>query len=286
MMNKGLQPLLFSLVSHFGSGNYAAFERICSIILRDSNEVDKFFCPNLLLAAQVAGIVEIKYNGGLQFWSVATSSDIQINSVVPKMIGVTKAWFDKYSSDTNVLIEDYRSRALILGSNSRPLSMPSIYNDFIKRFPSFREIEKFVCVQEQFNLEFGNNFQVFDLDNRAWISHEISNLKQACLLRSKKEFSGYSYYIISPECRLLFRVVSPDWAFLIAFLLLNWPLEKLVSATNDNISIPRSIKLPISISRYLFSASKKMRIGPDIEYMNVDSHVRDQFLDLLRRRGT
>lgn len=260
------QPLLCKLINYFQKGDYATFKKISHLSFNERTTSDKYFDFNLFIASHISGLIEASDNENT--WSKSFDEDIKINSLCPKSIGTTNNWFTK--NESVPLITDWKNKPLIVGTHDSSQYSYSVYgNDFLNKVPSFVEIEKEILMEESYPKDWGKFYEVFDFQSSKWEKSDANQLNEGFLLKTKKDFSNISYHIVFPNVRLSFRILQPEWVYIIGLYLLNWEAEKVIKISQNSISIVRGFRLPIIFNRFLFASSKLTRLGPHIEYQHL-----------------
>lgn len=281
------QVLFCRLLSYFHHGDYATFKRICEMAYPQAR-TDRFFVANCFLSSHLSGMIEISDSERSTWWWASFETDIEIKAVRSKLIGTTKSWVEHKATDASPLITDSQGHTLLLG-HDKPQSerADGIFgHSFFDRFPGFVEAELDVLAPESFRLELGKYIEVYDPEKEKWAVVDQNALSGANLIRVRKEFSGLTYYIINSDLGLLFRVLHPEWAFISALNLLSWPLTTLVQEGDQGLRLPRAIRLPAPILRYLFASSERCRIGPNIEFIEIEESARNRLRSYLNPQGS
>jgi hypothetical protein len=237
----------------------------------------------MFLAATIAGLIEVEDRERGRTWFATDWDDPEVASLAPKTIGTTAEWFERNDATTEALIVDVDDHGLVYGASAvtRPASCEtSVFGaPFWKYFPYFRDAERRVCELEGFHLEFADRCEQYVTATASWIAVGASGPQEDALIRARDRYSGFSYFVIRPEMGLRFRINHPEWAFVAARHILGWQIDELVRIDGHNLRIPRRVRLPTLLLRYLFTSSKRVRIGPFIEFYDMD----DQAVKGLRR---
>lgn len=275
MMKAKSQARYCSLLKYFNRGDYSTFKRICNLAFDQDSLSDPFFISNLFIGSQIAGLIEVGENDGISFWAVAFTNDITIIGIEPKQVGTSEKYFESLGGSLNTLVMDWQHRPLILGQtrfSEIPEGKQTLVYDrgFPDTFPTYLEVEDKICTVETFRANFDSYAEAFDFGAGKWVTRDINaNYEKATLLRVKREFSGFNYYIISYDLRMLFKINNPEWAFVAFLRLFNLPISQVFTYSSDRISFARGIRLPMPITRFLFASSKYVRVGPSVEYNNI-----------------
>lgn len=286
-MTPGDQVLFCRLINYFHHGDYGTFRRICEMV-HPRAKSDRYFVANYFLSSHLSGFIEISDSVRSTWWWSSFDKDIEISGLRSKSIGTTKTWLEDKSSYAESLITDSHGYALLFGHrNLNSNNRDGIFGSkFFDKFPRFMEAELDVLVPETYRSELGKHIEVYNLGESRWISHDHGPLSSGNLVRVRKEFSGLTYYIVKPDLGLLFRLLHPEWAFICALNLLNWKITSLFKVENQNLILPRSIRLPAPIFRYLFASSENCRVGSAIEFLKVDEFGLNRLHHYLNPNGS
>lgn len=287
-MTPEAQIIFCRLLNYFHHGDYATFKRICEMA-HPHLAADRYFAANCFLSAHISGIIEVSESERSTWWWASFDGDIDVISVRPKLIGTTRGWLEHKPNDIAVLITDAQGRTLLMGHSNDSLrcNHSNIFGiNFFDRFPGFLEAERDVLIPENFRLELGKYVEIYEPNEGRWKVVDQDTFGGAHLVRARREFSGLTYYIVNSELGLLFRVAHPEWAFITGLNLLNWPLAMLVQETNGILCMPRAVRLPAPVLRFLFASSSLCRIGPNIEFIDIDYSAWDRLRFYLNPRGS
>lgn len=293
MPNEGVtarsQYQLTALLRYFQHGDFNAFCRAAEMVLGTGASSRPYFCANLLLAYQVAGLCEATNSAGLTEWWAAHREDIRIRSKAPKQIGVTKQWFDENAHHVIPVIVDASGGPLVLGSGAVEGDNPGVASVFggpvWKFVPAFRDIEKQLCVEAPFSDGRAEGTEVFNSESGRWEPAVATDRIDYYLSRIRKEFGGFTYYVNHDAVGVRFRVTQPEWAFVVAYHILPWRLSCLFRVDGKTVRIHRAVRLPVLFLRALFASSGLARIGPEVVFENVRSDCCTALLAYFRNAG-
>lgn len=261
-----------ALLRYYARGDFAKFCRAADLAYGERTR-DAFFCANLLLAVQIAGVCEVSTASGSTEWWVSHSGDIQIDSRRRKQIGSSEEWFRYHGGSLVPLAMNEDDRPLILGTISDS-SAPGCFFDrtLPDVLPAFRSVERQLLITGTFTDERGrNDLQVFRPESGGWDSIDPERITGPCLVRARDQYSGWSYYISHAKVGLMLRVAQPEWAFVAAYHLLPWTLDHLYQLRDHDIEMHRTVKLPVLALRTLFASAQLVSIGRKIVFHGVGS---------------
>lgn len=275
MVDPESQVKFCSLLTYFHHGDYAAFKRSCDLAFNVSSRSDRFAFANLLMCAQISGLVDVSETDRSTWWWTSFNDDISIHSYRSKIIGTTNSWLKTNTSTAKPIIFDGNDQPLLFGTrvDQRTEAKTRFEASFFSRFPSFRAAESQVCLAEQFRIDLGTHVDEFDPKRAVWSPSEPNQIDRSVLVRAKKEFSGATFFVVIPELGLLFRILNHEWAFIAALHLLNWSPDYIVQFRNDSIITPRVVRLPSPIYRFLFASSERVSVGAQVVFHGVDQRA-------------
>lgn len=279
------QPILCSLISYYGQGNDSTFKKICNQVYPEQVH-EKYFCTNMMLAANIAGLIDVLNRKALFKWNSSINDNcIKSGSLPLKEIGTTIEWFNNHQDDVCSLIIDKNHFSLIAGTVKNKINDTSSYKIFAKDFfsymPTVAYIDKYICKNDYYSPIITENVQMFDLGNIAWSVMRNERYEEPCLVRIRKRFSGIHYYIVHPDLNLCFRISHPEWAFVFSLLHLGWEIGDFINYDYGILTIKTQFKLPTLLLRFLFSSSEYLKIGSNLEFFNIKKECSDLFFDYL-----
>ncbi len=266
------QERFLALLRYYAHGDFARFCRAADLAYGLESTTDKYFCANLLLAVQIAGVCEMSTASGSTEWWVSHADDIRIDSRRQKTIGVSDGWFRAHETSTVPLVVSADGRPLILGTLSSA-SPPGCFFDRSITYvlPAFRTIEQQLFITGTFADERGRNeIQVFRTDSGQWELTNPSLIVGPSLIRRRDQYSGWSLYISHADVGLRLRITQPEWAFVVAYHLLPWSLEALFQVRGRNIEMHRAVRLPVLALRSLFASASSVSIGRKVSFHDLD----------------
>jgi hypothetical protein len=269
------QARLTALLRYRQHGDFAAFCRAADLAIGTDVSSEPYYCANLLLGYQIAGLCEVSNVAGSTRWWVAHVGDIRISSRAPKEIGALPDWFEQNKGRAVPLIADSNGDALVLGSWSTPREdggESSIFDrSLTDSLPSFKHAERQLCEEVSFSADLGGDIDSFEPTTGRWISRQVETLRGSELIRVRNEYAGVTHYVQHSSLGLRFRLPQPEWAFVAAFFLLPWPLVNLIELGNQQVAVRRVVRLPILMYRLLFAAAARTQIGPIVTFSDVSS---------------
>jgi hypothetical protein len=266
------QMRFFALLRYYARGDFAQFCRAVDLAYGERTR-DAFFCANLLLAVQIAGVCEVSTASGSTEWWVSHTVDIQVNSRTRKEVGTSDNWFRSHTGRVVPLAVNADEVPLILGSISG-LSSPGCFFDraLPDVLPSFRSVERQLLIAGTFTDERGgNDLQVFRPESGGWDSIDPARITGPCLVRARDQYSGWSFYISHAKVGLMLRVAQPEWAFVAAYHLLPWTLDDLYRVRVRDIEMHRAVRLPVLALRTIFASAQLVSIGRKVVFHDVGS---------------
>jgi hypothetical protein len=280
-INAESQIRLAAVLRYRERGDFAAFCRAADLALGADVSNEQFYCANLLLGYQIAGLCEVSVATGSTRWWASHTGDIRIGSAVPKEIGVSPAWFEANSHVATPVIADAKGAGVVLGSVSRTEdeSDPnSVFNrPLTDLLPSFSRLDQQLCVEVPFNEDLPGHVECFNAALGQWQLAHADSLQGSNLIRIRKEYAGTAYYVQYTALRLRFNLPQPEWAFVAAFHLLPWRLSNLIELAGQRVVLRRAVRLPILMYRLLFAAARRVEIGPTITFFDVTATCIDGF---------
>lgn len=279
MITAVTQPLLCAVLRYRQHGNFAEFKQACDLSLGAIPEADKYFHSNLLLAAQIGGLLEVSLEKGTIQWWVAFEGDIRVRSAKPKSIGTTCDWFEHAGPGYRPLITNVRGEPFILGGDERARApgeahAPGIFESpLTSRLPRYPMLERQVCAQEPMPIEHDPSEEFFDVRRGEWVCEGAAEALDLQLFRTRRRYFGLCYYLQSRQLGVRLRVAQPEWAFVVAYNVLPWTLDDLLVARDETVTLRRAVRLPALILRFLFASAQTVVIGPEVRFYGVDLAV-------------
>lgn len=287
MQSESRQPLLSSLLSYYGEGNFITFKKVCEIAYPDAR--DSYFYSNLFTALNVAGFIEIKNNyTSLMRWYSSTritEGFIVVESLKSKIMGTTNEWYRDSKIKLYPLIIDQNNDRLIEGSYQNDFVLNKnnyLFNkDFFNRLPNLPVIEKNIGYEEKMLPNSNVRIETFNCENKRWIHVDYYSINEPSLIRITKEFTGIYYYIVYPEINLYYRIQNPEWGLIVAAAQLRWDVTSFFKFESNNLIIDTQFKIPTLILRNLFSASERLKIGAKLEFININEICANSFFNYM-----
>lgn len=250
------------LLKYYHHGDYSTFKRAWETVSTAQSK-DRFFISNMFTSAQITGLIEHSETERSNWWFVAFERDVVVDSKKGKLIGTTLQSLKR--KDFRPLVQDFYNNPILFGAD---IGARTGYfsSDFEQQSFSLKSVEADVVLEEQFRLDLGQSIEMFDIARTGWYPCSIEQIDRSMLIRSRNRFTGFSYFVVLPDLGLLFKVVQPEWAILVASKILNWNIYSKIQFSKNKIIVPRALRLPILFYRYLFSSCDLLRIGPSIEF--------------------
>jgi hypothetical protein len=275
------QHLFCSLIEYYQSGDISTFERICTLSGFVTPNSPRYLLFNYLNAASMVGFIEISETEHSTRWTSSIRPAIRINSGLSKLIGTTKSVLKSSNTNLKPLAEDDSGQVLVWGQkgvghfyDNNWLSLrcdPSVLLG-----PASGFVEQIV-EEQNLNLESGLEVETFNLLNRQWQIVEASALRSPALIREKRQYSGSRYRIVLPELKLAFRILYPEWAFLVTARVLRWEFDKCVRVSGGDVYFDARFRLPTILKRYLFANSDSVTIGRSTVFKKIEQKALSAF---------
>lgn len=284
------QIRLAALLRYFQSGDFGSFRRSCELAFGSNLPSAPHYCANLLFAAQVGGLCEVSLeSGATKWWCAAHDGDIDIHSLRPKQIGASPEWFVRHPQGSIApLITESDGTPLLLGmpQDTRELGSSGVFTMKLHELiPRFKALDGQVCEQVRAAEDFPGWVEAYRPDIGSWDHSAVDMTRGAQLLKAQRAYFGVSFYVQNISLGLRVRVRDPNWAFIVAFFLLGWPLTSLLRVEGTTLSFWRTVKLPAVMSRLLFANARSLRIGPRILFEDVHRDCIDGVLAYLAQAG-
>lgn len=288
-INSETQPRFAAVLRYLQHGDFGSFSRAADLVFGPHSSTEPFFCANLLFAIQISGLCDVSNAAGATKWWVSHREDIRILSLCPKEIGASAKWFSENASRTVPLVTDSSMSPLVLGSK---LSgeynnvSDSIFNQaFADLVPAFKDVERQLCVEVPYSDDVEGHAEVFSPSSGRWEATMLDALAGSQLVRVRKEFSGFSYYVQHATLAVRFKITQPEWAFVVAYHLLPWRVRDIIKIEDTTVRTHRAVRLPILMYRALFAAAAEVRVGPVVTFENVNAHCVNGILRYLEAVG-
>jgi hypothetical protein len=274
-----------SLLNYFSQGDFATFQRLHNLTFSANRAVRPYEVANMLHASNIVGLVEVEDGSHSRVWCSTEVRDPVIHSAIPKTIGTSAKWFKRHSATVVPLVADFHDRALIYGSPHAPGSDTtgdSIFGDsFWSYFPAFRDADPEICEREEYHTEFDKPADIFKVASAAWNPLTVLDAAESGLYRCRRQFGAFDHFVIRTDARIRFRITQAEWAFVASLRLLGWPLDSVLRFDGDRLIVPRVMRLPTLLLRYIFASSVHSKVGPTLEFSglheNSAHHIREYF---------
>ncbi|WP_415062093.1 hypothetical protein [Bdellovibrio sp.] len=279
------QSKLCEILKSVQKGDFSTFKWACDLAGLKPLNNDKYFHSNQFFAAQIGGILEVSALDASTRWWIAFKDNIVISSEKPKAIGTSEGWFRENRRPLKSLIEDGYGQCLLVGVDQGIPTSNSFGSNFSLKLPSLIEIEKEVLREESFFFSQNKNYETFNLTNLKWELDTTIHGESKSLVRVRKKYGGFEHFLISEELGIAFRVLNPEWAFFLAGQIFDWDWMSCIQKSQNRIAIPRQIRFPNFLLRFLFANSQSCRVGTFVEFIDADSNVANEFVRYLSRNG-
>lgn len=272
-----IQSKICAILKSFQRGDFSTFKHACSLAGVDSSAVDRYFYSNYFLAVQIGGLIEVSSVDSSTRWWAAFDQEIEIPSSKPKVIGTTEKWFHESSQHLRNLITDENGSSLLIGKDEPRISGEFFGVGFGNRLPSLPEVENEVLLEEPSFYARENYFEWFDPINLKWNGNQSSDGSTRALIRMRKRFGGVEHFIIYNELGLAFRILNPEWAHFLAGKFLSWDWSSTITQVKGQMTIPRGLRLPNVLYRFLFANSHSCHIGSTVVFKGLNPVVQKSF---------
>jgi hypothetical protein len=285
------QSRLAALLRYHQHGDFATFARALDSVFERDDAPDSFHYPNMLFAYQLSGFCEISSVSGAIEWWCAHVGTIQIKSALPKEIGTSAEWFLKPSGTVIPLITDLAGRTLVLGSridNELISDHDSLFwRPMCDALPSFLDAEAELCSEVPYRTQLENEIEIefFQEETARWQIARLDALQGSYLIRCRREYAGYDYYVLHTSLRLRFKIAQPEWAFVVAYHLTAWKMNTLFKIHGTSIQVPRTVRLPTAIYRFLFACASHAVVGPAVIFHDVSKNCVDGLIRYFSSAG-
>jgi hypothetical protein len=205
-----------------------------------------------------------------------------------KQIALSEDWVERHREPVVPLVIGSGGRPLLLGvhavsAGTAPMTILASRIDEL--VPSLKTLLAKICEPVTLHEEFPGRVEAYCPDTGSWEHAAVDVKRGAQLLKAQREYFGVSFYVQNLSLGLRVRIVEPEWAFVAAFFLLNWPLSNLVRVEGATLSFCRAVKLPAVMSRSLFAASRALRIDTRMVFEDVHPHCVAGLLGYLTQLG-
>lgn len=280
------QAVLADLLKYFHHGDFSVFERAVALAGVVSPADDPFRTADLMLAAQMAGLIDVTNSEGGRTWWVAFEGDISVSSATQKVIGVTKDWATCYASAIRTVIASRHGEPLVLGvhgSGEKPLHEVCDFGPaFLRRLPSVRDIERQVVREERVLMDgMDSHIELFSSEDIRWLPIAASDVPMKGLIRLRRGYGGWTYVVRVGSASSSLVITDPDWALPIARNILGWRTSLFAEVRGDVLKVARAFRLPGLVLRYLFANSSLVTVGPQLCFDGADSSAIEHFLAYL-----
>lgn len=262
------------LLKYFQKGDYSLFKKACDLSGVTLLE-DPFYYSNQFLAFQIGGLIEASAIESSTRWSVSFEGNFEVESDISKIIGVDSNFFEN-KENSRPLIKSESGTGLLFGVDSNVCNKHSFFGKAIfSKIPSARSIEEEVLAEEKSFFSKDNNFELFELSTLAWKALSANEGKAKGIVRIRKRFGGVEYFIVHEEVNLAFRVLHPEWMFVLGSSIFKWDLSKTIKIENSDIVIPRQFRFPNLYYKIFFANSKACLIGKNVRFIEAQKPLLD-----------
>ena len=247
-------------------GNYTKMNDIMkrSGILKFSS--NKYFQYNLFYALFMEGTIDLVWKEAGLIWCI--NKDLLDNNKRDSYL-FAESLLQKGSLDVKV------------SNRSQPLTyckqQPNV--DTKKSFDhvcSIGEVVDASVIEESITSISGSDLEVYSYSENKWEQNE-SLYDESSLVRMKDMFHGYKYYIYIIETNKAFRVIDPEWLFIISAYMLNYNYSEVFKLDGQSLKINSSFRMPTIITRYLFNSCKDV----ELDYVHLYRGISADAVDVL-----
>jgi hypothetical protein len=268
------QIRLASLLRYYRRGSFSSFSRAAISSGATAGADEPHLVANLLLAFQLAGICEVALPAGRVEWRSAHDTDIVIASTPPKTVVATRSCRLGAASPIVPLIVSQSGIPLVLGASSEnPISRePTVFHrpitSLLRDLPA---IESLLFAEVPYSTPLEGVIESFDPATGRWEPVSGAPRGAKLMLRARAEVSGVTYYVQHTDLSLRFKVLQPEWAFVVAFHLLPWRIRDALVVDDAEVRVPRAFRLPTVFYRALFASASSVKIGAQVSFRGLSS---------------
>ncbi len=257
-------------ISHEMYGNYTKMNDIMkrSGILKFSS--NKYFQYNLFYALFMEGIIDLVWKESGLIWCI--NKDLLDNNKK-----------DEYLFAENLFKEGPLS--VKVSNRNKPLTYSRNQSNGVTKISfdnvcSIGEVVDASVIEESISTISGNDLEVYSYSDNKWDQKEFF-YDESCLLRMKGMFYGYKYYIYIIGINKVFRIIEPEWLFIIGAYMLNHDFREIFKLDGQLLKINSSIRMPTIIARYLFDSSENVELDYIHLYRGISADVVEELLAYL-----
>lgn len=246
---------LHLMVAYEGGGNFTKFNKIYSKSGFIGYAREKYAVYNTMQALAIQGVIDLYWLDTGVRWLFRGDC----------FYGTCVFGEDLLAVDENIPIIFHNSIPIAFQKKGHSNSEGLLVN-----VSSIGVVADHVLHRESIVNQFSQSYEMYCFDSFKWVQKESLDDKNM-ILRVKEKFSGFKYFVYLFETRKFYRVLEPDWLFVIGGYMCNFDFKKLLNSSELNLVIPASFRLPNLMSRFLFNNSNSLHLGFNHEYKSVCS---------------
>lgn len=277
------QLRLAAVLRYLRRGDFGSFKRAAELAGHLRVGDGRFAAPDVFLACQMAGFIEVESTDGERLWWSTLDQPIDIRSARPKAIPTREP--QKTNEQPRSLISDKDGNALIWGleeSANTSAEACDFGPGFLGRLPRLPAIEKQTTRYEQLSAGFAvGHIEKFLPEECGWRPVPPTDTPVHALLRMRREYGPWMYAVTLEGPHQGILLSDQEWALPLARNILGWSLSNFLRVDGSVTLLARAFRLPSLILRVLFANAVSVTLGPWLRVHGLEPRVRDEFSDYL-----
>jgi len=281
------QLRLASVLRYLRRGDFGSFKRAAELSGYLQSGDGRFAAPDIFLACQMAGFIEVESSDGERLWWATLDRTIDIRSTRPKVILTREA--QKTDRQPRSLISDKDGNALIWGLEESAYTSTEACDfgpGFLGRLPRLTAIEKQTTRYEQLSEGFAvGHVERFSPEEGGWRPVPPTETPIHTLLRMRREYGPWMYAVTLAAPHQSILLSDQEWALPLARNILGWSRSNFLRVDDRVTLVARAFRLPSLMLRFIFANAVSVTLGPWLRVHGLESQVRDELTNYLDGAG-
>lgn len=246
------------MVAYAGSGNFTRFVEITKKAGFSDGLRNKYFSYNLLNALAIQNVIDL-------FWVDNSIRWLFNETCLDSETAFGKEVFEGGDCSPAIFVNNSP-----LAFRKEKISSNQVEYGELDNVSNIGVVTDHVLQQEPGAISFSDSSEAFDFDSFEWQTFD-GFLQEGRIIRSKRDFAGFNYFISLPKANKLYRVLEPDWLFAVSGYMCNFDFSVFFNHSESNVSLPAAFRMPLFISRFLFQNCGTLELGYKNCFVDVNS---------------
>lgn len=247
---------LHLMLVYEADGNFTKFNEIVYKSGMSEFNQSKYFVYNLMQALSIQGVIDLVWLDRGITWII--NNDLDNPSEAKSILGC-----ELLTENSIIPTIFFQSVPLAYKSTSK-----NSFVDTLDNVSPIGCVSDHVLFLDTYMSQTTESFEMYCIDTFKWV-HKDGIDDQNMIIRVKEKFSGYKYFLFISESRSFFKVLYPEWLFVVGAYICDLNFRTIININKKALIIPASFRLPKILNNFLFQNCESISLGFQNQYSGV-----------------